>query len=205
MPAILTALALLGALEARPAVTLVLCDIPGALRGGGGDTLRAEVSTLLAAAGLAIRWREVAPGRGFENSGGEIPVILLPSDLRNRLGERVLGLVIGNHRFPSPIWISVPNVRWVLGVQDADARTRRVAVERALGRVIAHEVVHAFAPEHPHAALGLMGRSVNMRLLTGEAGALDQDCLSAVARALRSPEIRSQVSGPPLVALTGSR
>lgn len=205
MPAMFTALALLFALETTPPVTLVLCDIPGALRGGGGGALRAEVSTLLAGAGLAIRWREVAPGSSFENTGAEIPVILLPSDMRNHGGDRVLGLVIGNHRFPSPIWISVPNVRWIVGTQDADAGTRRAALERALGRVIAHEVVHAFVPEHPHAALGLMGRSVNRRVLTGEAGGLDQDCLSAVARALRSPELRSQMGGPPLVALTGAQ
>ena len=204
MPAMLTALALLFALETTPAVTLVLCDIPGVLR-GGGDTLRAEVSALLAGAGLTIRWREVAPGGSFENSGSEIPVILLPSDMRNHGGDRVLGLVIGNHRFPSPIWVSVPNVRWLLGAQAGDEGTRRVAVERALGRVVAHEVVHAFVPEHPHAALGLMGRSVNKRLLTSEPGSLDQDCLSAVARALRSPELRSQMIGPPLVALTGAR
>lgn len=201
MPAILTALALVFKL-APPALTLVLCDIPGELRNGDGKALRAEVSTLLAATGLVIRWREIAPGGSFESS--EIPVILLPSELRNHDGERVLGVVIGRHRFPSPIWISVPNLRWVVGAQDANAGAGRVAVERALGRVIAHEVVHVFAPEHPHATRGLMGRTVNRRLLTGEAGRLDEGCLSAVALALRSPEFRSQMSGPPLVALTGS-
>jgi len=204
MSAMFTALALLFALEAPPAVTLVLCDIPGALR-GGGSALRGEVSALLAGSGLVIRWREVAPGHSFENSGAEIPVILLPSDMRNQGGDRVLGQVIGNHRFPSPIWISVSNVRWVVGNQGNDANTRRGAIERALGRVIAHEVVHAFVPEHRHAALGLMGRQVNRRVLTGEAGGLDRDSLSAVARALRSPELRSQMGGPPLVTLTGAQ
>jgi hypothetical protein len=201
MPALLAALALVLAAHATPpTVTLVLCDVGGRSR-FDGPALRREVETLLSGAGLVVRWREVQAGTGFDSHPDEMLVVLLPSEMRNPARERVLGLVIGDHRFPSPIWVSVPNVRFLLGVSPTD-EGRAGVLSTALGRVIAHEVVHAFVPDRPHDPGGLMGRAVNRSQLTSGDGRLDEACLQAVARALADPELRRHVSGPPVAALT---
>ncbi len=202
MPALLAAVALVMTQWTPATVTLVLCDVSGAARFDAA-TLRGEVESLLSGAGLAVRWREVAAGTGFDARPNEMLVVLLPRELRNPSRERVLGLVIGDHRFPSPIWVSMPNVRFLLGLGPEDARGAR-PLATAMGRVIAHEVVHAFLPDRPHDEAGLMGRSVNRSLLTSDDGHLDGACLQALAQALADPELRRHVSGPPVAALTAA-
>lgn len=203
MPALLAALTLvLAAHAAPPSVTLVLCDVAGRSR-FDAPTLRREVAALLSGAGLVVRWREVEAGMGFDSRPDEMLVVLLPSELRNAARERVLGLVIGDHRFPSPIWVSVPNVRFVLGVAPSEQHAP-VLLATALGRVIAHEVVHAFVPDRPHDAGGLMGRAVNRGQLTSPDGRLDTACLEAVARALADPALRQHVGGAAVAALAAA-
>jgi hypothetical protein len=199
MPALLAALALVVSVASPPTITLLLCDSSRSL---DADTsaLRREVESLVAGAGLEVRWKRVQPGLGFETHDGEMLVVLLPSEMRNEHRERVLGVVIGDHQFPSPIWVSVPNVRAVVGGRGAGARE----VQVALGRVVAHEIVHAFLPSRPHAAEGLMGRAVNRATLTAAAGRLDTECLEALARALEDPALRLRVNAPALAALTAA-
>jgi hypothetical protein len=203
MPALFAALAfVLAAPPAQPTITLMLCDVAGTLR-SDPDVLKREVETLLSGSGLRVRWKKVEAGIGFDSRADEVLVVLLPTQVRNPARERVLGLVIGNHRFPSPIWVSVPNVGFVAGVSPGEA-PRSVVLETALGRVIAHEVVHAVVPDHPHATAGLMGRAVDRSTLTGAGGQLDQSCLTAMARALRDPRLRGRVSSPALSAMTAA-
>lgn len=201
MPAVLAALALVVAAAATPpTITLLLCDAAHSLHSDGA-TLRAEVAAQLEGTGLALRFKTVAAGRGFESHEGEMLVVLLPTEMRNPGHERVLGVVIGDHQFPSPIWVSVGNVSRVLGVQATDTGASD-RLETALGRVVAHEVIHAFLPERPHSGTGLMARAVNRDTLTRPGTRLDDDCLGALALALRDPLMRLRVSGPALAALT---
>ena len=55
---------------------------------------------------------------------------------------------------------------------------------RALGRVVAHELVHAIAPLEPHADRGLMQASLNRAVLTGPRLAIDERRARAFVREL---------------------
>ena len=57
---------------------------------------------------------------------------------------------------------------------------------RAFARVAAHELVHALAPEHSHAARGLMRGSLTRQHLLAEELPVDPECRAALALALRS-------------------
>jgi hypothetical protein len=52
-------------------------------------------------------------------------------------------------------------------------------VARALARVAAHEIVHAIAPDVPHAAHGLMRHSLDRSFLVGSRATIDPRCAAA--------------------------
>jgi hypothetical protein len=62
------------------------------------------------------------------------------------------------------------------------AAARALAI--ALGRVVAHEVVHALAPSVPHGK-GLMSASLNRNQLTASSITVEADVVLAVQSALR--------------------
>jgi hypothetical protein len=93
---------------------------------------------------------------------GEIPVIVLD---RARVDGRASGHLMGaTPRHPSvrAAWIFSSGVVWALGLgRDPLSTSEEREVARALGRVVAHEIVHVVAPEVPHARKGLMQPSLN--------------------------------------------
>jgi hypothetical protein len=112
-----------------------------------------------------------------------------------------MGAVLRGHRPPSPVWIFLDNVRSALGYTPRRSRPPTEKAEReldvALGRTIAHEVVHAAAPWRPHAR-GLMGRALDRADLTGIRRSLGSDCAAAVRSGLaalaRAKEPPAEVS-----------
>ncbi len=96
-------------------------------------------------------------------------------------------------------WVSVPEVAGTLGL---DARPgswwpqQRQALARAIGRVAAHEIVHALAPQREHAATGLMSAALGRGELTRTRIAVDPLTRSVVldAVAQRQPPPRSSPS-----------
>ena len=66
-------------------------------------------------------------------------------------------------------WIYLSNVIWALGLQDRGSRgysaREQEEIARALGRVVAHELVHAVAPDIPHSRTGLMADTMGRSLL----------------------------------------
>ena len=65
----------------------------------------------------------------------------------------------------------------------AASHTPKVA--RAFARVVAHELVHALAPGHSHAARGLMRSALNRKFLLAEELPVDPECRAALASAMR--------------------
>jgi hypothetical protein len=78
------------------------------------------------------------------------------------------------------VWAFLENVRWTLGQgRDLPAVDLERTLGLALGRVVAHEVIHSVAPEEPHSRSGLMSHSMNQTLLSSGKAPLDARCARA--------------------------
>lgn len=118
-------------------------------------------------------------GRG---GPGVIPATLYP-ELPDRwdVAPEAIGVAIGVHGGPRSIFLSLGAAERALGLplarrQNSSAkvkpRSRRLPGSQsrrlgiALGRVLAHELVHTIAPECPHTRHGLMAERLSRRMLT---------------------------------------
>ena len=155
-----------------------------------------EVDRLLAAAGARVEWRWAAPGT--ETAPDELCVVFLDSPGRGSAAEQpVLGTTAtGGSGSPPLIWISWPNVVHTLGFRD-DSPLDTFFVKRslgvALGRVVAHEFVHALAPEVPHGS-GLMAAGILPGALRRPRLDLDEESAAKLNAAARSWQ---RWGGPP--------
>ncbi len=171
--------------ETPGGLTLVWFDPRGLVPEVFGPASR-EVSGIFRGIGVELSWeRATADTVLGERTGLEIPVILLPADPSARPGgRRVLGLV--QKGASHAVWAFLDNIRWTLGY---DPRTTISLRERdelglALARVVAHEVVHAVAPDEPHSASGLMHQSMGRRFLLGARVPIDPGCVRVFQRSL---------------------
>ena len=94
-----------------------------------------------------------------------------------------MGLVMREQEPSRAIWVFLRSVRWTLG-HDLGRRGRASRADSrelalALARVVAHEVVHAIAPDEPHSHRGLMSHSLNRSFLLGKGAPLDPQCAAA--------------------------
>lgn len=151
------------------------------------SAMRREVDLVLRPAGLALAWRESGPLG--ESGADELRVVFLRSTgLGAHRGTGTLGSTA--RRGPAPVtWVYVPNVALALGLEP-DAVSGSFEAQRlvgvALGRVVAHEVVHAVAPEVEHASAGVMRPKLHaFQLVTGRP-ALEADCAEALAAGARA-------------------
>jgi hypothetical protein len=133
-----------------------------------------EVAAVFRRAGVEISWtaaEEALPA-------GAIPVVVLESGRSSTLPRRLLGASSPDRA--AGVWIFYPAI-------EAHARVRgdRRLLGRALGRVVAHEVVHAYQAVHEHAPEGLMRPQLDARLLTDEALEWDLATQSAFVRGFR--------------------
>jgi hypothetical protein len=140
-----------------PVLRLVLFDVH-ALLGPFSRVMTDEIARMLDDAGIATAWTEGGLGATFGTSvDREIPVIALHRPSRHDRAAAVMGAVHRQATRPA-VWIFLDNIR--LGLrQDPDKRPCHIAAREvaiAAARVVVHELVHALAPEKPHAAFGLM-------------------------------------------------
>lgn len=156
--------------QAAPAAfRLAWLDVSDTTR-GVDDIARSEVRSILKKTGLDVVWR-----RGEANElarPGEIRVILLQRSLLDgRSTHPVLGSTPPGVRQHPHVWIHVGSVRAALGLRSGPpANELRPRARRdlgvALGRVVAHEIVHAVAPSVEHEG-ELMSATLTRRDLTG--------------------------------------
>jgi hypothetical protein len=161
-------------------------NVPQAVRGA----MTAEAAEILDPVGVRLVWRK--GGTETESGPEELRVVPLGPAGRRAPTGRVLGAT-STGAGPRTIWIDYENVAWAAGtsvdrlVSAGFAERRRVGV--AMGRVLAHEVVHALAPQLPHAMAGLMG--VHLRGALERSVSLDaatRDAVRAAVAAARRPE-----------------
>jgi hypothetical protein len=165
---------------------LVWMDLTGSAI-GSDVVARSEAKALLERMGLEVSWRR--GGAREEARPGEVRVILLDRAARRPSGPPILGATPASFEVMPYVWIHVPSVRAALGipprspVSGLDAWSRH-GLGISLGRVVAHEIVHALAPWVPHGT-GLMSAELRRRDLLGGRIAIEPEVALAVQAALR--------------------
>jgi hypothetical protein len=168
-----------------PRITLRVFDPRGELTTGIGETV-AEVAAIFGGVGIDVWWEVADPRRSEVMQPLTIPVVALRPPPRTPGKGRVMGMVLRGGGTPSPIWVVPDNVRWTLGLGRELTTRESGELARAVGRVIAHEIVHSIAPDHPHEGRGLMRPTLGRRALLRAFDALAPECSRALARALAS-------------------
>ena len=164
-----------------PALRLAWFDInevaPFAYDSGANEVMR-----LLGGLDVDVQWRRAVPGEVSRDD--ETQVILLASRPSSpSLSPRIMGATLKDRSIRA-IWVFVPNVAWTLGLPSPPrslSGRQEQELALALGRVISHELVHSFAPDHPHSN-GLMNAVLGREALLREGLRLD----GAAERAFRS-------------------
>jgi hypothetical protein len=169
-----------------PTVHLVWVDPAGVAIVADG-LARDETTSLLGSMGIPVSWRRGAGGEPARP--GEVLVVLVDRVALDLHGRRILGARPSRVDVAPLVWVHVPSVRAVIGLRPDDFPTgddpvsaRKLAI--ALGRVIAHEVVHALAPAIPHGR-GLMSAVLTGRQLTAAALPGDPEVALGVRAAWR--------------------
>jgi hypothetical protein len=125
---------------------------------GSASAAREEALRLLGELGVTATWRTA--GASDPVRPGDLRVILLDRAAVDGAGLPVLGATPDHFEGDSFFWVHTPSVRAALGldprrpVEFAALRDRH-QLGVAIGRVVAHETVHAVAPGVPH-GVGLM-------------------------------------------------
>jgi hypothetical protein len=174
---------------ARPVLRIVWFD-PSQVAAGSELLARAETATLLARMGATVSWRRGTSGQAVGNDG--VRVILL-GELPPVSGVTVLGATRKGHSAAPVVWVRVPNVREAIGISRSRSPLALPPVELrllgvALGRVIAHEIVHAVIPSVSHGT-GLMSESLSYHQLTAASIPVDRELALALRAALRDDRV----------------
>lgn len=183
--AVLSAYALAGS------VSLVWID-PSGTAPGAYAVAREEATESLREAGVEARWRRGAPSQVLRTD--EIAVVLMPgSSPHSQEDRRILGAAKRGEDAVAAVWVYVSAIKWTLGLPNsalmpgASERSptspltlaQRVALGRALGRVAAHETLHAL-PRLPHAESGLMSEEFDRASLLAPRVSVDARTRAAV-------------------------
>jgi hypothetical protein len=154
---------------------------PKTLLPGLGEGVSREVGAVFGTIGVNVGWQE--GGLYGEAPVPEVPVILLREDpRRSRARANIMGLVIRDQVPTRAVWVFLEPLLRNLGIAPLWrplGDDEKAEVSRALARVVAHEAVHAIAPDEPHTRAGLMRHSLDRAFLLGRRAALEPACASA--------------------------
>lgn len=115
---------------------------------------------------VGMVWRYGAPAT--ESTEEEIRVVPLARRLGEKAGRRILAATATGDG-PRTVWLDWEGMLWLVGLDTGTldsappVEKRRLGV--ALGRVLAHELIHALLPDLPHASHGLMDEAMREPLL----------------------------------------
>jgi len=161
--------------------------------------LRQEVDSIFRGIGVEVQWTRGGPGTVYDLGGRPQVAVILVAEDRSKGPRSIMGLVLRSQRPTRVAWVFVNNVRAALGHDPRRARPSLVEapeLARAVARVAAHEVVHAIAPDQPHAREGLMSQALGRPFLLGERATIDPRCASAFLSRLaeRSPTLEATLA-----------
>jgi hypothetical protein len=146
-----------------------------------------DVERIFAEIGFEVRTHDVEE---LSSPGAPAPetllrlVILEQGAQRWGINPAALGAMIGRQEPPSAVYLFASPIRRVLGIANKrDGYLSAEAVGRAFGRVAVHEIVHAYAPDHPHSGWGITGHAQDARSLTQAGIVLDERAARAFTEA----------------------
>lgn len=149
------------------------------------ELMRHELGVWLAPVSLELGWRRARPSD--ETDKDELRVILMRS---TGVGGDAGALGSTSRGGPVPtIWVYVPTVARALGFEPeavASSLESQRLLGVALGRVLAHEVVHLLAPHVEHADAGIMRAELHAFYLTRGRPELDAACAAALLSGARA-------------------
>jgi hypothetical protein len=153
-------------LQARPrTLDLVYVDVQDAARQAYPDLTR-EATRILAQVGVDARWRR--GGHGAVAGHRELTVVLMAEIGSARIPSHVLGATVVGDGAVRTVWVYLPHVADTLGMSaDPSTPGEIQTLGVALGRVAAHEILHALAPALPHSRRGLMAQRLGRTALLG--------------------------------------
>ena len=144
-----------------------------------------EVERIFAEIGFQVRTHDVDELSG---PGGPDPAALLRLVIREqsarswRINPAALGAMIGRQVPPSSVYLFASPIRRALGIATKpDGYLSAESVGWAFARVAVHEIVHAYAPDHPHSGWGITGHAQDARSLTQAGLVLDERAARAFA------------------------
>jgi hypothetical protein len=164
------------ALEPNDALTVVWHDSQHLFLEAGVPRLAEEMEKLFLENGLFVRFHAASENEDLKNiPDPRMNAILLPDAAPGvGLPAHAMAAATGQRGKKYSIFVSYTGVRRALGQKESVGSPRElVELSRALARVVAHEVVHALAPERGHAEWGLMAATLNREALLADAVVLD--------------------------------
>ena len=202
----LTSIVASAAAETREPVHLVWMD-PARTAVGVDALARDEARSLLRKLGVSASWRRGEAGEVARPA--EVRVILLDRGIDQAPGIPILGATPSHFEGAPFVWVHVPNVRAAAGLRPAGSGLADLLSARAfgiaLGRVVAHEIVHALAPSVAHGT-GLMSGKLTCRQLTAAKLPVDPEVGLAVRAALRGePSLPPAAAGTLAAATAGTK
>jgi hypothetical protein len=144
----------------------------------------AEVGRIFRAVPLRLTWRE-EPSES-QSPRGEVRVIGLRNDPAHR-AHPPLGITLRG--VADTTWVLCSQVSCAIGTPPG-VRSPRLDV--AVGRVVAHELVHVVFSSVPHALRGLMAPVVDAAVLTRPEVELDRGVRRALRRRIEKAAVRPQ-------------
>ncbi len=165
------------------------------------DLMAQEVEALFGELGIDVAWRQGLPDAG-KASVDQVTIILMRINSRAwGYAHNVLGTVLGrsSHR----VYVFYPNVVAALRLPPRGTEKRDLGlspmpfdlkgdkeIALAVGRVIAHETVHALCPEQAHLEDGLMSARLTFALLRGPRIVLPSEIARQVVKRLTPARLR---------------
>jgi hypothetical protein len=143
-----------------------------------------ELSTLFAPASIDIDWTHASTGVQAPES--DVQVIVL--EQAPGVPRGVMGAAFHSDMRPHSVWVYLRHVRNTLGLGSRSEGmlrpTEQALLGRAVGRVVAHEIVHAYAPDRAHEATGLMRARLDGRFLKQKHVQLEKEAVDLVVGGL---------------------
>lgn len=157
------------------------------------QTMTREVTRIFEAAGVPVRFLTLDEADTATSRCKFLVRVLIrdAEPLSWNLPGETMGVTIDPQAPPGSIYLFHPAIVRNLGISDPrSGATSDERLGRALAYITVHELVHAFAPDHPHTGWGIMGYIQDAASLTQAGRTLDR----SAARALRQGWHRARLA-----------
>ncbi len=156
------------------------------------EQIAAEVSSIFGMLDARIQMNR-SSSMNLGSISDRLLVLVLPEKPAGwPLSPQVMGVVSPSR--PPVIRIFFRDVALTMGdkpfpIREGGSKERAFYLARGLARVLAHEIVHAIAPPHPHASEGLMNHRLTSEFLMKDQVDFDPICVDAFLKGLGNPVV----------------